>query len=80
MANGQTHEQFISKPKPKTAKDYYNLPEYVEKRLEQRKLYKDRQTYTCECGVKTISMMNHLQSIRHVNAMMKRYPVEIKTL
>jgi len=77
MPNGQTHIQFISKPKPKTHKDYYNLPEYVEKRMIQRKIYKHIPTHICHCGVKTISMMNHLQSIRHVNAMIKLNPPEI---
>ncbi len=70
MPGTMTNKQFVNKPPVKTAKDYYYLPEYVEKR--QSKAYKHIATYTCECGVKTISIKNHLQSIRHVNGMMKR--------
>ena len=63
---GTTHERFINKPKCKTSKDYDHT-----KYLRNSKLYRDMPRHICECGVKTISMRSHLQSIRHVNGMMK---------
>jgi Mg2+ and Co2+ transporter CorA len=67
-----THKQFINKPKSKTRKDY----DYT-KYIQTAKVYRDMPRHICECGVRTISMRRHLQSIRHVNAMMKLNPPEI---
>ena len=72
MTYTMTHKQFISKPKLKTPKDYDHT-----KYLQNSKLYRDMPRHICHCGVKTICLRNHLQSIRHVNAMMKINPAEI---
>lgn len=72
MTYTMTHKQFINRPKSKTSKDY----DYA-KHIENAKVYRDMPRHICECGVKTICLRRHLQSIRHVNAMMKRYPPKI---
>jgi hypothetical protein len=76
MARGMTHDHFINRPKPKTPKDYMHLPQYIEK----SRSYYNKPKYLCDCGIWTVSIINHIQTIRHLNAMMKLHPIETITL